>query len=627
MGYDFSGYVTRNNLKCTDGRVIRTGAFKHQAGQIVPLVWQHQHDTPFNVLGHVKLEDRPDGVYGYAFLNNTDAGATAKKLIEHKDVESLSIFANRLKETNKNVLHGNINEVSLVLKGANPGAFIDNIQMLHGDDVFISEDEAVIYTGLPVDYGDLAVHSDDESTETEKEDKAAQEKVNDDSKEPEQTVIEEKTESLKHQDQPDNQDNKEKDMADEKTVKDVFDSLTEEQKNVVYFIIGTALEAEEAEEDEMKQSDRSNGEYLMHRNVFDSYDENDDDTYLTHDQIGSIFSDAKKNGSLKDSFLMHAQEYGIKNIDLLFPDAATIDKDPVFIARRMEWVAKVMEKVRKIPFSRIKTLAADITADEARARGYVKNTLKKEEIIQLLRRITTPATIYKKQKLDRDDVLDITDFDVVAWLKGEMRIMIDEEIARAILVGDGRESFDEAKIKDPAGANEGAGIRSILNDDNMYAHHVDISVGGTVEVTPESLVDSMIRARSEYKGSGTPTMYTTTDNLADMLLQKDKMGRRIYNTVSELASALRVDDVVEVPVMENMTRTKGADTFDLVAIIVNLTDYSLGTDKGGQLSMFDDFDIDFNQHKYLMETRVSGALTQPKSALVIEKKAVAPVTP
>ena len=624
MGYDFSGYVTRNNLKCTDGRVIRTGAFKHQAGQTVPLVWQHQHDTPFNVLGHVQLEDRPDGVYGYAFLNDTDAGATAKKLIEHKDVESLSIFANRLKETNKNVLHGNINEVSLVLKGANPGAFIDNIQMLHGDDVFISEEEAVIYTGLPVDYGDLAVHSDDESTETEKEDKATQEKVNDDPKEPEQTVIEVKTESLKHQDQPDNQDNKEKDMADEKTVKDVFDSLTEEQKNVVYFLIGKALEDEEGE---MQQSDYSNGEHLMHRNVFDSYDENNDDVYLTHDQIGSIFSDAKKNGSLKDSFLMHAQEYGIKDIDLLFPDAATIDKDPVFIARRMEWVTKVMEKVRKIPFSRIKTLAADITADEARARGYAKGTLKKEEIIQLLRRITTPATVYKKQKLDRDDILDITDFDVVAWLKGEMRIMIDEEIARAILVGDGRESFDDAKIKDPAGANEGAGVRSILHDDDMYAHHVDISVDGTVEVTPDSLVDSMIRARSEYKGSGTPTMYTTTDNLADMLLQKDKMGRRIYNTVAELASALRVEDVIEVPVMEKLTRVKGADTFDLVAIIVNLTDYSLGTDKGGQLSMFDDFDIDFNQYKYLMETRVSGALTQPKSALVIEKKAVKPVTP
>lgn len=576
MKFDFSGYATKNDLKCTDGRTIRKDAFKHNDGQTVPLVWQHLHNDPSNILGHAVLENRSDGVYAYATFNDTANAINAKQLVKHGDIKALSIYANQLKQQGTDVFHGAIREVSLVLTGANPGALIDNLSFSHSDGTYdTDESEAVIYTGL------------------------------------EFSIEEDKT--LDHAD-------KEEPMPKEKTVKDVFDELTEEQKNVVYFMIGQALEDASGEND-MEQSDASseddsithseNGGTQMKKNVFEK--EGQEEKVLTHANFQEIVKDTKNyNGSLKEAFLAHAGTYGIDDIDVLFPDAQTVTPTPNYISREMGWVAGVLSGTMHSPFSRIKSTAADITADEARAKGYVTGALKKEEVIKLLKRVTNPTTVYKKQKLDRDDIVDITDMDVVAWLKMEMRMMLDEELARAVLVGDGRAADNEDKINEE-------NIRPIFSDDDMYAHHIFVEN----DVTVSDLIDEYIKAREFYKGSGNPKLYTTTKHLNEMLLAKDTLGRRLYNSKAELANALLVSDIVEVPVMENVSRTAEIEeedvTVDLLGIIVNLKDYNMGADKGGSVNMFDDFDIDYNQYKYLIETRVSGALVAPKSAIVIEK--------
>lgn len=557
MKYDFSGYATKNDLKCTDGRTIRKNAFKENDGAIVPLVWQHMHNDPSNVLGHARLENREDGVYCYGSLNDSPAGKNAKELLRHGDITSMSIWANQLVQKGSDVIHGVIKEVSLVLSGANPGAVIDNLTISHADGSMTDlDDEAFINFHIAPSFGEEITHADGE---------------------------------------------------DDETIGDIFNTLNEKQKNVVYYMISQALEGLDMEhsDDDFEEEE---GEEDMKHNVFDKNDENNG-AILSHADIQEIFSDAQKCGSLKEAFLAHTQSYGIENIDILFPDAKTVTNPPDFIKRDTEWVSGVLSGTKHSPFSRIKSTAADITADEARARGYVKGNLKKEEVIKLLKRITTPTTIYKKQKLDRDDIIDITDLNVVAWLKAEMRMMLNEELARAILIGDGREADDEDKINEEH-------IRPIWKDDDMYAHHVSVEDTATTE----DLIETIIRSRKEYKGTGSPVFYTTTDVLIDMLLLKDKIGRRLYNTKAEVASALGVSSIVEVPVMENQSYADDSkDTHTLVGLIVNLKDYTVGADKGGEVSMFDDFDIDYNQYKYLLETRCSGTLTHPKSALVIEK--------
>ena len=556
--YDFSGWATRNNLRCSDGRTIMKDAFKHNDGQTVPLVWNHQHNDPLNVLGHALLENRDEGVYAYCKFNETESGKNAKLLIEHGDVSALSIYANQLKQQGSNVIHGAIREVSLVLAGANPGAFIDSV-MRHGEE---SDDEAIIYTGEDISL----FHTD------EKKDKPVDEK-----------------------------------SEDEETVADVFNTLTEKQKTVVYAMIGQALEEKEESEDNNDNDDSKGGNKTMKHNVFDKEDAKKD--VLSHSDMEAIFADAKRYGSLKDSVLAH----GIEQIDYLFPDAKNVTDTPYFIQRDMGWVQKVMNSVHHTPFSRIKSVLADITEDDARARGYIKGNLKKDEVFTLLKRTTTPTTIYKKQKLDRDDVVDIVDFDVVAWLKSEMRMMLDEEIARAILVGDGRLSSSDDKINEQ-------NIRPIWKDDDLYTIKTPVTVAAnaTADEKAKAFIRAAIKSRKNYKGSGEPTLYTTEDVLTDCLLMEDTTGRVIYDSVSKLATALRVKEIVTVPVMENLSRTNEGSTYELMGIIVNLKDYNIGADKGGAVNMFDDFDIDYNAQKYLIETRCSGALIKPYSAIALE---------
>lgn len=573
---DFSGYASKAGLRCSDGRTILAHAFKEQDGMKVPLVWQHMHNDPENVLGHAYLENREDGVYAYGFFNDQPQAEIAKGLVKHGDIEALSIYANKLVQKGADVLHGAIKEVSLVLAGANPGAFIDNVNLAHGDTYTELEDEAIIYTGLNLEHQDI--------TPNEGDNVAPQ---------PEAPVAD-----VAHAA-----------VAPEMTVKDVFDGMTEEQQNVVYFMIGEALnqadpnnalaQSDEDGSDQIIQHDQEGSS--MTRNVFEQNGSTPEKASLSHSELQAIISDAQKTGSFKEAFLAHAVTYGIENIDFLFPDAKNISNTPDFVKRRTDWVASVINGVRKSPFSRIKSMSADITADEARAKGYIKGNLKKEEFFAISRRVTTPTTIYKKQKLDRDDMIDITDLDVVAWLKAEMRLMLDEEIARAILIGDGREVDSEDKINE-------SNIRPIAWDDEFYAHPVTVAAN----LSGDAIVESILRARSNYKGTGTPTFYTTESILTDLLLIKDKMGRRLYATEQELASALRVSNIVAVEVMETVP--------DLIGIIVNLADYTVGADNGGNVSMFDDFDIDYNQYKYLIEGRMSGTLTKPKSALVVKRE-------
>ena len=563
--YDFSGWVTKNNLKCSDGRTIMKDAFKHNDGQKVPLVWNHQHNDPNEVLGYVLLHNQDEGVYGYGTFNDTESGQTAKLLVQHGDVNALSIYANQLKQSMSNVTHGNIREVSLVLAGANPGAYIDSI-IMHGEE---SEDEAIIYSGEDIEI--YHADGDDKSGENKEEKEPMSEK------------------------------------NDDKTIGDVFDTFTDEQKTAVYAIIAQIMDDSKTEKDE-------GGNKEMKHNVFDNENDNQENT-LTHDAMNTIIADGKRYGSLKESFLAHAQEYGIESIDWLFPEAKTLNNPPEFIKRDTGWVSGVMSAVSHTPFSRIKSAFADITEDEARAKGYMKGKLKKEEVFSLLKRTTTPTTIYKKQKLDRDDVIDITDFDVVSWLKAEMRMMLDEEIARAILVGDGRLSSSDDKINE-------SNIRPIWKDEELYTIHSYVTKGATNDETIKAFIRSAIKARKDYKGSGNPVLYTTEDVLTDCLLLEDSMGRPLYESEEKLRTTLRVSKIVTVPVMENLKRTDATNgEVELMGIIVNLKDYNVGADKGGAINMFDDFDIDYNQQKYLIETRCSGALIRPYSAITIEAKA------
>ena len=575
MKYDFSGWATKNNIKCSDGRTILRDAFKHNDGQTVPLVWNHQHNESANVLGHAVLENREEGVYAYCTFNDTEAGKNAKLLVEHGDVTALSIYANQLKQNGSNVMHGTIREVSLVLAGANPGAFIDSI-IRHGE---FCEDEAVIYTGE-----NLSLEHADQKP-SDKDDKAGEDDKGDG-----------KVEGNK-----------------EKTIKDVVDSMSEEQKNVLYALVGQALEGKEMAQSAIEENNNieDGGEQEMKHNVFEGK-ETDNKNVLSHDAMETIFKDAKRYGSLKESFLAHAENYGIKDIEWLFPDAKNVNMQPDFIKRDDSYVQKVMRGVHHVPFSRIKSMHADITADQARAKGYIKGKLKKEEVFTLLKRTTSPTTIYKKQKLDRDDVVDITDFDVVAWLKMEMRMMLDEEIARAILVGDGRLSSDDDKINEMC-------IRPIATDADLYCVKAPVTVASaaTEEEIAKAFIRTVIKSRKEYKGSGSPTLFTTEDVLTNCLLLEDKNGRIIYDTVEKLATALRVKEIVTVEVMEGAKTKVENQEKPLMALMVNLVDYYVGADKGGAINMFDDFDIDYNQQKYLMETRCSGALVKPYSAIAV----------
>lgn len=601
MKYDFSGYATRNNIKCSDGRVIMRDAFKDNDHKNVPLVWQHDHMSPENVLGHAMLENREDGVYAYGCFNDTPSGLNAKELVKNGDVRALSIYANKLKQNGANVIHGAIREVSLVLAGANPGAYIDTV-MVHSDGDEETEDAEICFNlnSNPVIY-----HSDETDDGDDLNDKV--------------------DDSIAHADKA---DEKGKDMADNntgsdgKTVQDVIDSMTDEQKNVLYTLVGMAADG---------SLDESGAD--MKHNAF----EDEDDTMAHSIDFDEILRDAKRCGSLRDSVMQHGLEdvsyadylehgsatYGIDRIDTLFPDFKSLNTPPAFVSRNMDWVKVVMNSVSHTPFSRIKSVFANITADEARARGYTKGKKKLEEVFTLLKRTTTPQTIYKKQKFDRDDVIDITEFDVVAWVKGEMRLMLDEEIARAILVGDGRSDSSDDRIFP-------TNIRPVWQDDTFYTIRAQVDTKGmtTEEAKTEAVIKAIIRARKNYKGSGNPVFYTTEDTLTDMLLLENQIGDVKYKTKQELANRLRVSDIVTVEVMEGLTRTGNTSKGDatdsatkdlhLVGLIVNLKDYNVGADKGGAVSMFDDFDIDYNQQKYLIETRCSGALIKPYSAISVE---------
>lgn len=589
--YDFCGYATKNDLLCSDGRTIRHNAFKDCDGKKVPLVYNHQHNDPFNVLGHAILENRDDGVFAYGFFNDTEAGQQAKASVLHGDITGLSIYANQLKQNGGDVIHGNIREVSLVLAGANPGAFIESV-IRHGD---LSEEEGVIFTGE-----EISLYHAEEPTAKNQNDEGDS-KMADEKKEPEQN---------------------------EKTVEDVFNTLNEEQKTVVYALIGQAIEDATA-----KHSDTNNeeGDDTMKHNVFEQ-DETQNTTVLSHSDMKQILSDAKRGGSLREAYnaytdngeLVHSidttgmetatgnQTYGFNDASMLFPEPKSLNNPPEWIKREMGWVQKVMNSVHRTPFSRIKSMFADLTEDEARAKGYIKAHEKKEQVFTTLKRSTTPQTIYKKQKLDRDDVIDITDFDVVAWIRGEMRVMLDEEIARAILIGDGRPGDSEDKI-DPQH------IRPIAEDVPLF--NTKVMVQAAADANDDAVAKATIRAirkaRKNYKGSGNPTFWTTEDILTNMLMLEDGLGYPLYKTEAELATALRVKEIVTVEPMENHEVTIGNVNYLLMGIICNLTDYNVGADKGGQVNMFDDFDIDYNQMKYLIETRCSGALIKPFSALTI----------
>lgn len=561
--YDFCGWATKANVRCADGVTIKPGAFDDCDGAVVPIVWNHQHDSIDNVLGRGLLKCRPQGVYVYGSLNDGESGQTAKIALKHGDIGSMSILANNVRKSGPNVVHGIIREVSLVLAGANPEAVIDEV-LAHSDE----EGASAIMAGF--DDEDICI----QHGIFEEED------------------MKEENDVLRHAEN------------DNKTVADVVESMTEEQKKVMYYIIGKLLEETENEGDD------EGGDQMAHH-LFEKEDEKDDGV-LMHDAMNAIIGDAKRYGSMKESFLQHAETYGIDQIDYLYPDAKTMQNTPQFIQRDMSWVTTVMNGVHHSPFSRVKSIFADITEDDARAKGYMKGKLKKEEVFGLLKRATTPTTVYKKQKMDRDDVIDITDFDVVSWLKGEMRKMLDEELARAILIGDGRPASSDDKISEEH-------IRPIMKDEELFAIQakVNVKAADTPDVRAKEFIKTAIRARKDYKGSGQPSLFTTEDMLTEMLLLEDNIGRTLYADEAALARKLRVREIVTVPVMEGV---KGKGQGNLMGIIVNMADYNIGADKGGAINMFEDFDIDYNQQKYLIETRCSGALVMPYSAIVLEEK-------
>ena len=593
MKSDFSGYATKNDIRCSDGRVIRNGAFEDCDGDTVPLVFQHDHSSPSNLLGNVVLENRNDGVYCYGFFNDSEEAQNAKEAVRHGDINALSIYANHVKQNGNDVIHGSIKEVSLVLAGANPGAFIDNVTIAHGDSVDELEDEVIIYNDETIAHGELA---GDPSNVFDFGD-------------------------VEHADEEDDRDDMSDDTDDdddEDDVATVIDSLTPKQKEVVYGLVGLALQEGTEEADD--SSDDTNDKPVEHSadegDTMNIFDKNESATFaadatISHEDQTAFLKAAETDasGSFKRFAIAHAQDYGIKNIDILFPDAKAVRNEPDLYKRDTEWVATVLSSTHHVPFSRIKTLWADITEDTARAKGFTldrdNNHRKMDEIIKVAKRQTTPTTIYKKQKLDRDDILDITDFQVVNWLMREMRIMLDEEIARAILIGDGRNVSAEDHINTES-------IRPIVSDDDLYVIHSK----GNADETSMQLVDRIRLSKVGYMGSGELTAFMTPALHAQLMIQRDQMGHRLYDTDASLASELGVSRIIEVPIMENFKDTKG----NLVqAILVNLRDYSCGTDRGGEITSFDDFDIDYNQQKYLMETRMSGALTKPKSAIVIEQ--------
>lgn len=585
MKYDFSGYATRNGVRCTDGRTIMKDAFRDNDGTTVPLVWQHDHSDPSNILGKVKLENRPDGVYAFGKFNDTPAAQDAKLAVRHGDITAMSIYANHVKQESGLVQHGNIREVSLVLSGANPGAFIDNVSIAHGDETLTLDDEIVIYSGE-----EFAHNDSEEKTEVSPV-------------EPEETEFEHKEAPMADTETKDAP----KAGAEEeggKTVQQVIDSMTEEQKKVLYALVGMAAEGE-GDDEEVEQSE---GDYDMY-NAFEGDGDNEfrhADEFVSN-EFDAVFDEAKRNGRFSDAVIRHAQDYGIKNIDILFPDAQAIRNTPDFYGRRTEWVNTVLNGTQHVPFTRIKSMYADITADEARARGYTldrnNNKRKIDEVFNVLKRVTTPQTVYKKQKLDRDDIIDITSFDVVAWLKQEMRIMLDEEIARAVLIGDGRDVSDESKIRTDS-------IRPIAFDDDLYT--IKVNVTDVNDVT--AMIDQVTQAQVNYRGSGSPTFFASPSLVAKMMTQRDQLNHRMYSNRSDLASELSVSNILDVPIMD---QAKTEDGRPVLGLIGNLKDYTIGADRGGNVSMFDDFDIDFNQQKYLMETRCSGALTLPKSFIAI----------
>ena len=593
--YDFSGWATKADLLCSDGRIIRKDAFKDDDGKTVPLVWNHQHNDPDNVLGHAMLKNTDNGVYAYCTFNESKKGQTAKMLVEHGDIRSLSIFANKLVQKGPEVMHGVIRELSLVLAGANPGAFIENV-ITHGDEV---TDMAYIFADEPLslEHGEIPEEPEQKDEGDSSIAHASDDKPADNKGEEASASTGEKKEN-------------------EKTVADVVDSMTEEQKNVTYFLIGKALEQGDAEEDsgddEDEDNDTEGGNDNMKHNVFEGQGTQElKHNALTPEAQETIISDAKRYGSMKESVLQHADTYGIQQIDWLFPDARNLNNPPEFIKRDTTWVQKVMSAVHHSPFSRIKSTFADITEDDARAKGYMKGNLKKEEVFSLLKRTTSPTTVYKKQKMDRDDVVDITDFDVISWLKTEMRMMLDEELARAYLIGDGRLASSDDKINEQ-------NIRPIMKDDELFTIQAAVTVPSTATAddVAKTFIRTAIKARKDYKGSGNPVLFTTEDMLTDMLLLEDAIGHTLYDEAS-LARKLRVREIITVPVMEGV---KGKNGGDLLGIIVKLNDYNVGADRGGAINMFDDFDIDYNQQKYLIETRCSGALTKPYSAIALEKK-------
>lgn len=568
---DFSGWATRNDLRCSDGRTIRRDAFKHNDGCRVPLVWNHKHNEPENVLGYAKLENREDGVYANGFFNGTESGQNAKMLVEHGDISALSIYANQLRQKGGDVLHGTICEVSLVLAGANPGAFIDSVGLAHSDEA--DEGDAIIYTGERL----VLSHAEGEDEKPESGERT--------------------------KDQPESNGN---DKPHKKGIQEVLDTLNEEQQKVVYGILGAELKEEDGDEIEHSNEEES----IVKHNVFSDKGE-EQQNVLSHSDMEVIFSDAKRSGSLKEACLQH----GITDLEeYLFPEAREVNTPPTFIQRDTGWVREVMNGTHHAPFSRIRTSFADITADEARARGYMKGNLKEEEVFTLLKRETDPYTIYKTQKMHRDDIIDITDFDVVAWIKREMRMMLNEEIARAALIGDGRLNSSNAKIKED-------NIRPIWKDSSLFTINAQVPVTGnmTTDQKAKAFIRACVKARKNYKGSGKPVMFTTEDYLTDCLLMEDNQGRIVYDTEEKLAHALRVSKIITVPVMEDQTREVNGKTHKLMALIVNLNDYSFGADKGGAVATFDDFDIDYNRYTYLIETRCSGALTKPYSAIAVEE--------
>ena len=568
--YDFSGYATKANTKCYDGLTIAPNAFANDNGRKVPVVWNHNHSGPEYVLGHALLQNRRDGVYAYVKMNDTPSGQTALEAVRSGDIDAMSIFANGLKKAGQTVMHGVIRELSLVLAGCNPGALIDEI-VAHGAYNDGEGGEAFIYTdgGLSLKHG------------------------------------------LDPDDNPLNEEDDEMAKEGGKTLEEVVDTMNDEQKEALYALVGMAKdgldEDEDPEEDDYDDEDDYDEEDDMKHNVFDNDPEHG---VLRHsmDEINAAIADGKSCGSMKDAFIAH----GIEDVEWLFPEDHLLDTPPRIIDRDQSWVSKVMSGVHNIPFSRVKSMAADLTEEDARAKGYIKGNFKKEQVFSLLKRSTTPTTVYKKQKMDRDDVADITGFDVIAWLKQEMRVKLNEELARAYLIGDGRLSSSDDKI------NEG-NIRPMYNDDDLFTIKVQVetAAGDDTATKLDKMITAVLKARKNYKGAGNPTFYTTEDTLTDLLLLKDKIGHRLYKNEAELAQALRVKEIVTVPQMEGMTGKMGGE---FVGIIVNLADYTVGADKGGAVNMFDDFDIDYNQQKYLIETRCSGAMTTPFGAMAIEYK-------